>query len=964
MGRKHGMEGQAREGRHGMREERVGSSHAAPHLRPLLTFSPSPAPTTHLLPLTCAHYSPSPPHLRPLLTFSPSPAPTTHLLPLTCAHYSPSPPLTCAHYSPSPPHLRPLLTFSPSPAPTTHFLPLTCAHYSPSPPHLRPLLTFSPPHLRPLLTFSPPHLRPLLTFSPPSPAPTTHLLPLTCAHYSPSPPLTCAHYSPSPPLTCAHYSPSPPLTCAHYSPSPPHLRPLLTFSPSPAPTPRWCSPRLPLTCASGPHLRQCPSPAPVPLTCASGPHLRQCPSPAPVPLTCASAPHLRQCPSPAPVPLTCASAPHLRQGPSPAPVADGSAEAVHQHHGGRVLSPPPPLLAALPRALAAGAGRNVAVVDAGAAPRPPPLVGEDERETRGGTIAAGHARAASGGVRRVILTGGGGCSIGGGLRVAANQSGRAGGGEGALLRLAWRTVACRVGGSFAMRRAYDKLRLATKKWSRPQGPRGAQRCSAGGRMEGAKRRCERERGHAEVDWAVVAVLGPSRASIAICLPPNLSHPTARAPRRATTPIFSARRPPHALHRVPPIPVRSRSTSHGLSQMKYYHHCLFHRVQRDFIVQTGDPTATGAGGDSVYKFLYGEQARFFEDEIRAGLKHDKVGVVAMASGDTNLNASQFYITTRAGLDSLDGKHTIFGEVAEGLDTLQRINEAFVDDKGRPFKNIRIRRVHVLDDPFDDPPGLADLIPDASPPMPPPAAGSDVRLEDDWVPMDEGRAADEVERDVRRREAQSRGVVLEMIGDLPEAEFKPPENVLFICKLNPVTQDDDLEIIFSRFGKVLSADIIRDQKTGDSLCYGFIEFETKEACEAAYFKMDGVLIDDRRVHVDFSQSVGRLWSRFRRFGTSDSAHAADAAGAATGGGRGGRGGGRGRGGGGGRGGMRSCFSCGEDGRMARECPNAGGGRGGMGGDGEEDEEEAEGGQGGQRRLELKESGHGQRGEQGKR
>ncbi|CAI7802495.1 unnamed protein product [Closterium sp. NIES-53] len=107
------------------------------------------------------------------------------------------------------------------------------------------------------------------------------------------------------------------------------------------------------------------------------------------------------------------------------------------------------------------------------------------------------------------------------------------------------------------------------------------------------------------------------------------------------------------------------------------------------------------------------------------------------------------------------HQIFGEVAEGLDTLQRINEAFVDDKGRPFKNIRIRRVHVLDDPFDDPPGLAHLIPDASPPMPPPAAGEDVRLEDDWVPMDEGRAADEVERDVRRREAQSRGVVLEMV-----------------------------------------------------------------------------------------------------------------------------------------------------------------------------------------------------------
>ncbi|GJP59232.1 hypothetical protein CLOP_g9957 [Closterium sp. NIES-67] len=158
----------------------------------------------------------------------------------------------------------------------------------------------------------------------------------------------------------------------------------------------------------------------------------------------------------------------------------------------------------------------------------------------------------------------------------------------------------------------------------------------------------------------------------------------------------------------------------LCKMKYYNHCLFHSVQRDFIVQTGDPTATGTGGDSVYRFLYGDQARFFDDEIRPNLKHDKIGVVAMASGGKNLNASQFYITTRAGLDSLDGKHTIFGEVAEGLDTLQRINAAFVDDNGRPFKNIRIRHTHVLDDPFDDPPGLADLIPDASPEMKPPAA----------------------------------------------------------------------------------------------------------------------------------------------------------------------------------------------------------------------------------------------------
>lgn len=55
---------------------------------------------------------------------------------------------------------------------------------------------------------------------------------------------------------------------------------------------------------------------------------------------------------------------------------------------------------------------------------------------------------------------------------------------------------------------------------------------------------------------------------------------------------------------------------------------------------------------------------------------------------------------------------------------------------------------------------------------------------------------------------------------------------------------------------SCEIIRDKKTGDSLQYAFIEFENREDCEEAYFKMDNVLVDDRRIHIDFSQSVSKL------------------------------------------------------------------------------------------------------------
>jgi peptidyl-prolyl cis-trans isomerase-like 4 len=89
---------------------------------------------------------------------------------------------------------------------------------------------------------------------------------------------------------------------------------------------------------------------------------------------------------------------------------------------------------------------------------------------------------------------------------------------------------------------------------------------------------------------------------------------------------------------------------------------------------------------------------------------------------------------------------------------------------------------------------------------------------------------------------------MVGDLPFANVRPPENVLFVCKLNPVTRDEDLELIFSRFGTIMSCQVIRDKRTGDSLQYAFIEFDKREDAEQAYFKMQNVLVDDRRIWVD--------------------------------------------------------------------------------------------------------------------
>jgi len=175
----------------------------------------------------------------------------------------------------------------------------------------------------------------------------------------------------------------------------------------------------------------------------------------------------------------------------------------------------------------------------------------------------------------------------------------------------------------------------------------------------------------------------------------------------------------------------------------------------------------------------------------------------------------------------------------------------------LKDIRIRHTIVLEDPYDDPPGLT--VPDSSP-APSKAQLATVMIADDEE-LDEEVDEAAMEKLRREREARAQALTLEMVGDLPFAEVKPPENVLFVCKLNPVTHDEDLELIFSRFGKILSCEVIRDKRTGDSLQYAFIEFENQKECEQAYFKMQGVLIDDHRIHVDFSQSVSKLSDTWR-------------------------------------------------------------------------------------------------------
>ena len=76
-------------------------------------------------------------------------------------------------------------------------------------------------------------------------------------------------------------------------------------------------------------------------------------------------------------------------------------------------------------------------------------------------------------------------------------------------------------------------------------------------------------------------------------------------------------------------------------------------------------------------------------------------------------------------------------------------------------------------------------------------------------------------------------LQLFKDIPDADMKLPENILFVCKLNPCTTETDLELIFGRFGSLRSCEVVRDWKSGDSLGYSFIEFETDKACEEGIY-----------------------------------------------------------------------------------------------------------------------------------
>lgn len=132
----------------------------------------------------------------------------------------------------------------------------------------------------------------------------------------------------------------------------------------------------------------------------------------------------------------------------------------------------------------------------------------------------------------------------------------------------------------------------------------------------------------------------------------------------------------------------------LARAGKYDNCLFHRLVPGFMIQSGDPTGTGAGGESYWGTPFRD-----EHDMKGAARHDGRGVLAMANKGPGTNGSQFYLTFKA-TPNLDKKHTVFGKLVGGEDVLDGLEKLPLKaGTERPAKPVRITEIIIYQDPFD-------------------------------------------------------------------------------------------------------------------------------------------------------------------------------------------------------------------------------------------------------------------------
>lgn len=265
----------------------------------------------------------------------------------------------------------------------------------------------------------------------------------------------------------------------------------------------------------------------------------------------------------------------------------------------------------------------------------------------------------------------------------------------------------------------------------------------------------------------------------------------------------------------------------LCQLNQYYLAPFYDLVKDVSVTSGnseypDRSPNYSANEfidmSVYDKRVGKEPYVpFDNSDLSG-----IGLVSFVKVDNSIG-SEFTISLTESTDS-----TAFGKVVEGFSLLHNLNIGLVSD-------IRIVATHILYDPF---PKLLEVNLKKKPFVPTPSQLERIKPEEN-----------------NTSESTLQALALELIGDLPDYNIKPSPKVLFVARLNKLTTQDSLKIIFSRFGQVDQCNIIVEEKKKTN--YGFIEFDTKDSAEKAYSTLNKqpCFIDGNEVYIDFSQSVKR-------------------------------------------------------------------------------------------------------------
>jgi len=151
-------------------------------------------------------------------------------------------------------------------------------------------------------------------------------------------------------------------------------------------------------------------------------------------------------------------------------------------------------------------------------------------------------------------------------------------------------------------------------------------------------------------------------------------------------VFETNQGPIEIELFPDIAPKACENMLGLIQKGYYNNLIFHRVIKNFMIQGGDPTGTGRGGESIW-------GSPFQDEFNSSVQFDQKGLLAMANAGPNTNGSQFFITTIP-TPWLNNRHTIFGKVISGYETVEKIENTSVSPgDNRPYDEQKILKAFV-------------------------------------------------------------------------------------------------------------------------------------------------------------------------------------------------------------------------------------------------------------------------------